>query len=372
MRLATSERDFDYAHAMFAECVAQDPGNLKFVEAMVQNLRARSPKSKKTLFKIHRGGSRPFKKALHGKDWKAAIRAGIELLKADPWNVDTLQSMADACAALHYNEVELVYLKQALDAEPKNVEVNRHCASSLGRMGQYDQAIACWHRVETLKGKDQEAAKMISTLAADRLKYPGGHPPGMQAKPAPVEVPREETPLNIDLTPQQKLEQAISVNPRNVSGDMKLSRFLVKTNQLNPAETALSRSAATCGEQKELQDQLQQVRASLAEQERQLAENRAAERRLKDVPLSVPWLELALMSSLILLILQLYPPAGAVAWRLVDMTQWSRSGWFIFNMILLFGLFAVRFGPDPREVLQRIRIRATSGWRRAAGKSVKR
>ena len=174
MHLATCEKNYDYAHAMFAECVVQDPGNLQFAEAMIQNLRTRTPHVKKSRLSLHRGGSRELKKASQDKDWPAVFRTGIELLKADPWDVTTLRAMADACAALHHNEVELVYLKQALGADPKNVEVNRHCARSLGRMGQFDQAIACWHRVEMFKGKDEEAAKNISILTEDKFRYPGG------------------------------------------------------------------------------------------------------------------------------------------------------------------------------------------------------
>jgi hypothetical protein len=78
--------------------------------------------------------------------------------------------MAKACEALHYNEVELVYLKPALDAAPKDANVNRHCARSLARMGQFDQAIACWHRVDEITGKDREAAAMISQLAEERMR----------------------------------------------------------------------------------------------------------------------------------------------------------------------------------------------------------
>ena len=66
--------------------------------------------------------------------------------------------MAEACEALEYREAELRYLKMALEANPKDPEVNRHCAKSLQRTGLFDQAIVCWHRVEEALKDDVERA----------------------------------------------------------------------------------------------------------------------------------------------------------------------------------------------------------------------
>jgi hypothetical protein len=39
--LAAVEKDYEYAHAMFTECVAQDRANLEYVEALLFNLKAK-------------------------------------------------------------------------------------------------------------------------------------------------------------------------------------------------------------------------------------------------------------------------------------------------------------------------------------------
>jgi tetratricopeptide (TPR) repeat protein len=362
MYLSTHEEDYDYAHAMFAECVLHDPGNLQFVEGMIQNLRARSPNRKRGLFAFRRSGSR-IKKLRAQKDWSQVFRVGLDLLNTDPWDTTTLRSMADACAGLHHNEVELVYLKQALDAEPKNLDVNRHCARSLGRMGQFDQAIACWHRVEKLAGKDDEAGRMISMLAEEKLKYPGGRPPVSSTKktaaePVECQTAEADSPAkDVVLRPQQKLEQAIAQDPKNVTNYLELAALLLGSNQYNAAETLLTRAVSACGDQQSLVDMLGRVRYLRAEEQRMLEEERAAVQNLADAPIRIPWMELGLGAAVLLLVLQLVPSIAVTTWRIIDVRNWSASGWLAFNLIVLMGLIIIRFIPTLRTNARRRRIR---------------
>lgn len=162
------EGAFDAAHAMFGQCVAADPANLVYVESMLNNLFTRYRSAKRNKLKV-RSNRAPFKKALAEKDWIAVLKQGPEFLEENPWDVVTLRGLAQACAGLRhtderFNDIELRYLRTALDGDPKNVEVNKHCAESLARMGQFDQAIACWHRIEELSSAKAEAQKHISDL----------------------------------------------------------------------------------------------------------------------------------------------------------------------------------------------------------------
>ena len=172
------EKDYQYAHVMFAECVVHDPGNLTYVEALLQNLRLVHPISKSNRHPLLRVGTdRPLKQAIASKDFTRVFQVGVELLKANPWSSMTLRALAEVCSELHFNEVELVYLKQSLDVNPKDIDVNRHCIRSLARMGQFDQAIACWHRIEVLRPADKEPLRMIAQLQDEKQKYAGGRPP---------------------------------------------------------------------------------------------------------------------------------------------------------------------------------------------------
>jgi hypothetical protein len=73
--LATVEKDFEYAHEMFAECVGQDPANLEYVEAILANLNVKFGGDKRNARHLLRlAGEREFKKALAEKDWPNVLR----------------------------------------------------------------------------------------------------------------------------------------------------------------------------------------------------------------------------------------------------------------------------------------------------------
>ncbi len=177
--------DYGYAHSMFSQCVVKDPSNLGYVEMMLANLQLQfEGKKKKCKVKESRA---PFKKAISEanesvkaddletaeKKWRKVLKLGPGLLKDNPWDIPTLRGMAEACAFFRFNEVELRYLKNALESNSQDVEVNKHCATSLARMGQFDQAIACWHRIED-KAKSQ-ALKMISDLTVAKTQFRSGN-----------------------------------------------------------------------------------------------------------------------------------------------------------------------------------------------------
>ncbi len=141
-----SKPDHDYAHDLYSQAVNNDPGNLVYVEAMLSNLQKKYNNNKRGS-RFSFGGRKAFKEAVAEEDWKDIFREGLELLKNNPWDTQVLRELARACAFNRYNEVELRYLKNALDGKPKDIEVNRHCAQSLARVGQFDMAIACWNRI---------------------------------------------------------------------------------------------------------------------------------------------------------------------------------------------------------------------------------
>jgi tetratricopeptide (TPR) repeat protein len=371
LKLATQEKNYDYAQEMFAQCVLHAPSNVVYAEAMLKNLREKfSGRKKKSTFSFGQGGSRGLKKSLQHSEWTSVLRLGIDLLKANPWDVATLRAMAKACEALHYNEVELVYLKQALDADPKDVEVNCHCARSLGRMGQFDQAIACWHRVETLQGKSEEAARMISQLAEDKLRYPGGIPPAAHA-PAPATVAaatesRSSGPtVEPTLTRRQLLERSLADNPQDESTHLELTDLLIASELYDVAEASLKRAVAACGESPPLVKKLEQVRALLADQQQEgVHAKQLADRRMHRELIRVPWLELLLAAAVVGLGLQFFPALGTAVWRAVDVRNWNRVTWFALNVFIVLLLVSVRFAPEMKAAWQEKRRRGSVSGKR--------
>jgi tetratricopeptide (TPR) repeat protein len=356
-----AEMNFDYAHELFNQCVMKDPNNVTFVEAMLANLRAKfNGDKKKVPFVLGLGSGRSLKRAISREDWQEARRLGIEQLKFDPWHVPTLRKLADVCAALHHNEVELVYLKQALNAKPRDADVNQHCAQSLARMGQFDQAIACWHRIEIIHPRDKEAARMISHLASEKLKYPNGRPPVSHiAEMSPVVNAKSETakPEIVVLSPRQKLEQAIAQDKTNVANYLELAALLLTSNQFNAAEVILNRATVACGKRLELLHELDRVHFLLAQQRRELAQEQAIERELESETTQIPWLELGLGFCAVILVLQLVPSVGSAVLRTADPRQWSQNGWLFFNVIIVLGLIGTRYRSAIGAFVQRQRPR---------------
>lgn len=305
--LASKDKpDFDYAHDLYSQAVNNDPGNLVYVEAMLDNLQKKFNNNKKGS-RFNFGGRKAFKEAVAEEDWKGIFREGIEILKSNPWDTHALREMARACAFNRYNEVELRYLKNALDGKPKDVEVNRHCAQSLARLGQFDMAISCWNRVDE-KIKTDEAQKMMSELTLAKTM---GQPASIEAIGAVGERPMSPMPLTapadgegdsasesdggetqsdaggagedtefetdrdtgaedagqgIQLNERQALEKAIRDAPTDVDNYFRLAELHTQNRRYSDAERVLGQAIEANGASLKLESQHEdaQIRSSKA------------------------------------------------------------------------------------------------------------
>lgn len=277
--LGQDKPDREYAHTLLMQCVVADPGNLVYVEAFLKNLQDKYNNNRRGAWSLFGGGGRnrgEFKKAVAKGNWAEVLKLGPELLYSNPWDVLVLRGMAQACEAFRYNEVELRYLKNALDANPKDIDVNRHCAQSLARMGQFDQAIACWHRIEELRPNDQEAKRMIAELTVERARpqlgmgpaarrtasarSTGTSPPARASGPAPstgesssqaadpgdtaaVDESSQPAPTRrtVELTPVQRLEKAIQDEPEILENYFELIDLYVEAQRFADAERVWQR-----------------------------------------------------------------------------------------------------------------------------------
>jgi tetratricopeptide (TPR) repeat protein len=304
--MAQPKYDHDYANTALTDCVVSDPGNLVYVEAFLDNLNKKynhNLKGASMQMFLPRG---PVKKALAAKQWQAAIKAGAAVLKINPWDSATLRAMAQACEQLQCNETELRYLKNAIDGSPKDVDVARHCANSLARVGQYDQAIACWARVAEIKKNDPEALKMIGDLQVEKTKWkfgmlkqdektkrpvatkaapsltgktsdliqtprPAAAPPPEEPEPAPEKAQKRDVPL----TTCQRLERVVQDDPTNIDAYLQLSDAYADEGKLAEAERALQRGLAATGNDLRIVDRLEEVHILKVKQQLVVAERRA-------------------------------------------------------------------------------------------------
>jgi tetratricopeptide (TPR) repeat protein len=232
----------DYATELLTQCILGDPGNLMYVQTFLGNLKRKYHNNK-------RGGSLAFvktvfrrsrvKKALLQKRWDSVIKSGLEIIKVNPWNVWTLLAMAEAARGLDLEEVELAYLKGALEPDPKNVGVNRRCARALAERKQFDQSDACWRRVLQARPKDEEAKKAIGDLAVEKTIARGGYDGedvSQKAIPSRGEQASDRRP---DESDQQRLMRLIRKNPADLAPYLDLAGLYVKDEQFDMAEKVL-------------------------------------------------------------------------------------------------------------------------------------
>ncbi len=158
-------------------------------------------------------------------------------------------------------------------------------------MGQFDQAIACWHRIEELDRDNKEARKRISelTLAKAGMGIPGAETsPEKAAAALPSSVaslaakPHTEQPDSAEDTPPEseqtveQLEEAIRQDPTDTDACVALAERYTAQHHYREAFQTLKKALAAAGStnldlQQLLEDaQIRMVRSQLA-----IAEKRA-------------------------------------------------------------------------------------------------
>jgi tetratricopeptide (TPR) repeat protein len=259
--------DFDYANRLFSECVSEDPANLVYLQAFLGNLQKKYGNKKKgsTLAALKSKAHRStMSKAADKGNWQAAFEAGCAALALNPWDVATLQQMAEMCDQLGIDECQLYYLRWALDVDPKDPSVNRQAAMTLTRMGQFDQAIACWQRVQQVKPGDEESQQAIGRLSVEKTIHQGGYDPallGGSAKGAAIDASAK--PMSVarlskhaaevdegdeeNLPPEERLKGAIAKDPGNVEAYFRLADHYLHQHRLDDAQAVLDRANQATG-----------------------------------------------------------------------------------------------------------------------------
>ncbi len=174
----TSTGNFDYATELLTQCVTADPGNQKYAQAFLGNLYRKYNNNKKgiTLASVRSAGSKAgMLNASRKKDWPGVMKSGVEILKLNPWDVHALLHIAKACAEMRLIDAQLTYLKAAQTADPKVPKCTANAPMALTAIGQFDQAIACWVKVDQLtKGGSEEAQHQITELQVEKSMGMGG------------------------------------------------------------------------------------------------------------------------------------------------------------------------------------------------------
>jgi len=299
--------DVDYAHEMFAKCVAEDPANLVYLQHLRANLSRKVAEGKKSMFG---GQSRKTKaarsvlaKAVDQTDWEKAFAAGCEALLHGPGDVATLLDLASAAETIGATECHLYYLKWALDTDPKHEQANRRAAVALSAVGQFDQAIGCWKRVQEIKPDDHEVARAISHLSVEQTIHKGGYNQdvlrkGSNASAAPDEAAtaslgqsnsaaadrdaadNENSDSSADQPDvadrrEKELLEAIRLHPEVVHNYTDLADEYTRLDRLRDAERVLTKALTVVGGGNlELREQLEDTQLRRMRQQTMIADRR--------------------------------------------------------------------------------------------------
>lgn len=281
--------DYNYAHDLFTQCVSEDSSSLVYLQHFRANLAQMHPGGAKKsggLGGFLGSGKSGYAKAVAKGDWQNAYATACNHLKKNPSDTATLLEMASGCGEHGYFDCQLYYLKWAHDLEPNSHEINRQSALALERIGDFDQAINCWLRIQKLKSNDEEAAKAIKRLSVEKTIDVGGYNPALldgNAKDVQVDRPGQVASLakSVDkshaesteqveevstekkkLTRRQKedqLRQVVDDHPDQVKPYITLADFYVKHGQLLDAERLYRKALKIGGHNLEILETLEEV-----------------------------------------------------------------------------------------------------------------
>ncbi len=241
------KQDHDYANELFSQCVVEDPGNLIYLQTFLANLQNKYGDNKKGAklaglkIKSHRS---TLTKAKGKGDWPTAWKAACAALACNPWDTTTLLELASAYAEIGCDETQLACLRWALNVDPKSAEVNRHAAIALQRIGQFDQAIACWQRVEQAKPHDEEALQAISRLSVEKTIHDGGYESSLHKTDQAGSADDQEESVS---SPEERARNALADDPANIENYLHLADILIYESRFDEVEQLLEQGHNAAG-----------------------------------------------------------------------------------------------------------------------------
>jgi tetratricopeptide (TPR) repeat protein len=289
VKISGDRPDHDYATNLLTQCVLGDPSNIFYVKAYIENLQKKynNNKTGASLAKFKEIGARSAqKKALAAGDWDEVIKQGLQVLTVNPWDKIALMNMAIASRKVGQItrnpadfEIELHYLRTALIPSPKDPDINKLCGIALADLGELEQAITCWHRVEQTQPDNEEAKRYIASLNAQRMKRgergSGDDGSGMM-RPVGATGPIEEI-----LSPEKKLLRKIAQQPDRMESYIELSQMYFNDERYADAEKILEKAYEHSKENVEIREKLEDAQLRHLRQKISLIEDPYEKKQLE-------------------------------------------------------------------------------------------
>ena len=291
--------DYAYAHDLFAQCVAEDPGSLIYLQHFRANLAQMHPNA--TANKGGFVGLRGFgsarssvAKAIAKGAWRDGFAAGCRALKRHAGDLGVLSEMASGAGELGHTECQLYYLRWALDLDPTDVEINRQAAAVLEGRGDFDQAIGCWHRVQQQNPSDEEPPRAIARLSVEKTIDRGQYNPELLHGEAEVTLPQTKRVADaaaaaeadddpsviaepVEGQSEDELRAAVEASPAEPAAYERLADFYLAAGRLQDAERLLRKALQVAGGgDLSLLEKLEEAYLSRMRERARVAERRAA------------------------------------------------------------------------------------------------
>jgi len=289
--------EHDRAGDYFLDCVASDPTRVDFIEEFLANLARRFPHHQQPMG-LPQAADPEISKAVGQRHWDVVLQKGTRLLASNPWQLPTLLSLAEACEAKGANKAEACYWRAALQVAGDD-EIVQRAGKAFARLQEFDEALACWRRVEA---RDPEAAPphMIADLAiaksrtrerfSDPEKTTGQGDTSREAVRESISRrfvvaktafdPGAPTAPGVQFTPIQQLEAAIRNRPSIPELYLQLAQLYLDKDRDYDAERLLAKGRDATDRDARVQELWEEVtierhakRVTLAEQEVKATDN---------------------------------------------------------------------------------------------------
>lgn len=277
--------NFDYAAEMYQNAVVGDPSNPIYVKALLNNLSKKynNNKTGAAMAKLKTATAKlSIKNSARTKKWDDVLKTGLEALLIQPWDNTILFALANACEEQDFEEAQIEYLRQALDANPDDPEANRQLGRAYDHVAQYNEALECFKRVLKDDPKDEEAMRAMSNLAVKRTMKVGGY----EGADSTRDVRKNKFGATAhddeeaDLTPIEKLLRAIKKEPSEKNNYIELNDLYMKDEHFDKAAAIMKKALEAIGTgDPMLTERYEDAELRLARQHMTIAEQKAKSER---------------------------------------------------------------------------------------------
>ena len=163
-----SRKEAEKIHGLLSECVAGDPGNTVYLDALLVHLRAlrQIPKSPWWFLRFRLFGTWwADDDDLPGPAEILGLLHGLATVPNKSYP-HFLQLLASVCSLHDLAETEVRYLREVLHFVPNDSDTLTKLARSLMRQGRFDEARSVVERLGTTTSKSSEVAKLMMILGS--------------------------------------------------------------------------------------------------------------------------------------------------------------------------------------------------------------